>query len=112
MAVYDISQRGWGLASLGFGVCVGAFMLRLLSDILEWPWLRYLVMVIRLVGLLIIVWGITFGWIDARAANGAPGPTRESDPRVARSGIARNRLVSLYFLLSRLAMREAETRRV
>jgi hypothetical protein len=89
MAFYGISARGQRVASAGFGVCVGAFLIRLLSEMLAWPWLLYVVLLVRLIGILIAVCGLLFGWLDACEANGAFGPSlRVTSSRGQRSGRA------------------------
>jgi len=87
MAFYGISARGQSIASAGFGVCVAAFLVRLFSDMLAWSWLGYFVLPVRLVGILIAVWGFIFGWLDACEANGAfASAPRVTSSRGERSG--------------------------
>jgi hypothetical protein len=67
MAFYEISARGWRISSVGFGVCVAAFMIRLLADVLDWSWLVVLVVLACIVGLGLAAWGVVFGWLEARS---------------------------------------------
>jgi len=67
MAFYEISARGRQISSVGFGVCVAAFMTRLLADALEWSWLVVVVVLACVVGLALAAWGVVFGWLDARS---------------------------------------------
>jgi hypothetical protein len=67
MAFYEISARGWRISSVGFGVCVAAFMVRLLADVFEWPWLVVVVVLACVLGLGLAAWGVVFGWLDARS---------------------------------------------